>query len=680
MGEEAHAQRYRAFISYSHKDARHASWLQRALEAYRLPKHLVGRQTARGVVPPRLGQVFRDRNDLPVAPDLRTQLTQELTHSANLIVVCSPAAVKSEWVNQEILSYKRLHGNARVFALIVEGEPFASLNGFDELECLPAALRLQANPDGSLSDRPAEPLACDLRHAADGKRMALLKLIAGMLGLGLDELVRRDHQRRLGLQRLITAAALIAVGALSTLSYLAFSARDLAEQRRLAAEDLINFMLTDLRARLEPIGRLDVLDVVGEKALAFYSAQAADSLPDESLSRQATAMHLLGEMRDLAGDTQTAVQLFTQAAATTREILDRKPGDQQAIFDHAQSVFWVGYPYYQQGDYQAATSWFERYLSLARQLVAIAPDNPNWQLELFYALGNMAIVKYQLGDYQAAMQLFQEIGPLIEPGSNLDIDTREERINHYSWLGTLAASQGRFEQAIGHRHTVLTEISSWLTQEPDRQNLQDYAVTAHHELARLYDYLQQLEQRDHHLALGLRLAHQMVTNDPDNTDYLYRYLNLQLLSILLADASTPGFGADARQWTERAQQLAAKTPDNLTNQSLLHSGTLKIARKLQAHGLANSLQDDLAVYRRWQSTVAVESNSLKALRITAALANADLGNRDDLLTAWQALEQSSNFYDYQAACESLELLNMLGLNSDSIRQQLTAIKFHKRCA
>ena len=30
--------RYKAFISYSHADSAHASWLQRALERYRPPK------------------------------------------------------------------------------------------------------------------------------------------------------------------------------------------------------------------------------------------------------------------------------------------------------------------------------------------------------------------------------------------------------------------------------------------------------------------------------------------------------------------------------------------------------------------------------------------------------------------------------------------------------------------
>jgi hypothetical protein len=32
-------------------------------------------------------------------------------------------------------------------------------------------------------------------------------------------------------------------------------------------------MLTDLRKKLEPVGRLEVMDSVGQRALAYYAAQ-----------------------------------------------------------------------------------------------------------------------------------------------------------------------------------------------------------------------------------------------------------------------------------------------------------------------------------------------------------------------------------------------------------------------
>jgi hypothetical protein len=55
------AARYSAFISYSHEDARWVRWLQAALEGYRGPRRLRGKETAFGVLGRRLAPVFRDR-------------------------------------------------------------------------------------------------------------------------------------------------------------------------------------------------------------------------------------------------------------------------------------------------------------------------------------------------------------------------------------------------------------------------------------------------------------------------------------------------------------------------------------------------------------------------------------------------------------------------------------------
>src|SRR5688572_22011481 len=90
--------RYRAFISYSHRDAAFGRRLHRRLEAYRIPRRLVGRTTPLGAVPRRLAPIFRDREELPAADDLTTEVRAALAASGALIVVCSPAAAASPWV------------------------------------------------------------------------------------------------------------------------------------------------------------------------------------------------------------------------------------------------------------------------------------------------------------------------------------------------------------------------------------------------------------------------------------------------------------------------------------------------------------------------------------------------------------------------------------------------------
>ena len=189
--------KYKAFISYSHADEKWAAWLHKALESYRPPKHLVGTHTSMGEVPERVAPVFRDREELASSTDLGADLTAALAASACQIVICSMSSAKSHWVNEEILAFKRLGRSDRIFSLIVEGEPYASGSPESEqFECFPLALRFKLHDNGELSDVPAEPIAADARPGKDGKNNARIKLLAGLLGVGFDDLRQRDLQRR----------------------------------------------------------------------------------------------------------------------------------------------------------------------------------------------------------------------------------------------------------------------------------------------------------------------------------------------------------------------------------------------------------------------------------------------------------------------------------------------------
>ncbi|TPE61789.1 tetratricopeptide repeat protein [Sandaracinobacter neustonicus] len=229
--------RYVAFLSYSHRNKAETEWLHKALERYVIPKKLVGRETAKGKVPARLIPVFRDRDELAVSADLGGDLHGALENSEHLIVVASPASAHSTYVQEEIRYFKSLHGENRVFALIVGGEPYASaMPGREEEEAFSVSLRYRLGADGQLTDTPAEPIAADIRPGKDGRRLALMKLIAGITGLRLDDLVQREAQRRA--RRLTWIATAASVGMLLTtgLAFYANQQRAVAVEQRVIAE------------------------------------------------------------------------------------------------------------------------------------------------------------------------------------------------------------------------------------------------------------------------------------------------------------------------------------------------------------------------------------------------------------------------------------------------------------
>jgi hypothetical protein len=82
--------KYRAFLSYSHRDTESAKWFHRALEGYRIDRDLVGRQTLHGPVPKTLRPIFRDREDFPAGHSLTEQMLSALEASQFLVVIARP--------------------------------------------------------------------------------------------------------------------------------------------------------------------------------------------------------------------------------------------------------------------------------------------------------------------------------------------------------------------------------------------------------------------------------------------------------------------------------------------------------------------------------------------------------------------------------------------------------------
>lgn len=240
--------RYWAFISYNSNDVNSARWLHRAIETYGIPAQLAGNHTPVGEpAPKRFYPVFKDREEMPVAPDLTAHVVSALRESRYLIVLCSPNAAASKWVNKEVETFISLGRKDRILAFIVDGDP---------PDCFPPALRQD------------EPIAADARSKADGKNNAKLKLLAGMLGVTFDALKQRDAQRRI--RRLQFALALVAalVVAFAALAWYANHQRSLANiSERRAIEALAN---SDFR---EGISRLRQPETTSE-GIAFLARAA----------------------------------------------------------------------------------------------------------------------------------------------------------------------------------------------------------------------------------------------------------------------------------------------------------------------------------------------------------------------------------------------------------------------
>ena len=225
---------YYAFISYKREDKKEAKRLQHALEYYRLPNHL---RQENPKLPEYVRPVFRDMTDLEVG-ELSAQIHAGLEQSHFLIVVCSPRAAASKWVNDEVEYFISLGKQNKIIPYIIEGVPHAS--NPDE-ECYPPALL-------SLS-KEKELLGANINEV--GKDSATIRVVSRMFNIRFDTLFQRyEREQKRKRWMWIGVSFFIALLGLSIAGYILFlnkqlkterneaiTARKLAEQERDRAEE-----------------------------------------------------------------------------------------------------------------------------------------------------------------------------------------------------------------------------------------------------------------------------------------------------------------------------------------------------------------------------------------------------------------------------------------------------------
>jgi len=515
--------RYYAFLSYSHKDKELADWLHRELERFRVPHSLAGKLTANGVVPRRLTPIFRDQQDLSAGADLGEEIKAALAASQFLIVLCSPEAAKSRWTNAEIESFKRTRPEGCVLAAVVGGEPFASdLPGREGEECFPPALRFKYDRRGHQTAKRAEPLAADFRESGEGKRIALLKLVAGMLGVGLDELVQRETTRKQRRMAWLATGSLAGMAVTSALAFTAIQARDSARDQRREAEGLVAFMLGDLKDKLEPIGRLDALDGVGSRVLAYYSKQDASELTDAALIQRSRALSLTAQVAFLRGDYDNSDKLYREALAGTGEAVRRSPDDPQRLFDHAQNVFWVGDLARRRGETSPAETSFREYGSLADRMVAIQPDNLKYRMEVQYARENLGMVLMSQRRFAEAVRQFSAVVRAMQSMRMIDPDNKEyqkELSNVLGWLADADKALGRLDDAVEVRKQQAAFLDQLIARGNSDVFLRQQMIPAHQSLGVLYSWSGQAEQGIDEYRIALIQASHLIAVEPNNSNW-----------------------------------------------------------------------------------------------------------------------------------------------------------------
>jgi len=464
--------KYRAFISYSHEDAPAAKWMQRAIETYRLPRQLV---RSLGFDGNRLGKVFRDRDELGSASSLSDAITAALDESECLIVICSPAVIKSNWVIKEVVYFRSQYPDRPILPLIVEGDPDS---------VLPDVLRFNITPEGDIGNVVNEPLAV---HLEEGKSSARARMVAGILGVSFDDLRQRDLHRRQRRLIIIAAAALVGMTATSALSIYALAQRDRAEREAVIAEKVTDFLVNlfessdpfaesggdmtadeileqgvdriDRELEQEPIVRARLLATMGKVHTQLGLYDDAERMLNQAFVIQQNhldmdSVQILRTQIDrawLAGQTEKieiAQQIYDEILPKLREgekYVDVVPATAEwatAINDYGAFQWFIG-------DYEYAKVILNEALQIEDQV--FGPEHR----DVAATLANLALATQDSGDLVSALALYER---------SLAIREKIDGLNHPALvpiLGNLASttrSLGEFEAARSHLERALTIV------------------------------------------------------------------------------------------------------------------------------------------------------------------------------------------------------------------------------
>ena len=378
--------------------------------------------------------------------------------------------------------------------------------------------------------------------------------------------LERAHRRR-QISALVAAGSLLVLVVVSLLAYQAVQARQEAERRRAQAESLIGFMVGDLREKLEPIGRLDILDEIGDQAMGYFEAVPADELTDDELFRRSQALYQIGEVRFSQGDSRAALDAYRESLALSETLVRRDPDNGAWLKALGVSHFGVGFVLFRQNLLDEAERHFRAYLDVAERLAAKDPENPEWRLEVAYTHSNIGSILQARGDLEGALEEFQRT---LEAKQDLvrrhpeDANYRLELAKSYNIAGSVLESLGRLSEA---RDAYLADLSikqELVDETPSNTQWRQRLAVSHNYLSALEESRGALDAAREHAIAGQKIMAELVARDPTNSRWRRELAidRLRMANVLRREDDDQAALAECRQALQVFESLAAEDPSD----------------------------------------------------------------------------------------------------------------------
>jgi tetratricopeptide (TPR) repeat protein len=253
---------------------------------------------------------------------------------------------------------------------------------------------------------------------------------------------------------------------------LALSARNEAARQRAEAEGLVEYMLTDLREKLEGVGKIEIMEGVNQRAMGYYSAQGdLTRLPPTSLLQRARIIEAMGRDDENRGNVEGAKQKYLELNRVTDALLERDPNNPDQIFARAQSMNRVALLEDSKGNSKGALPSFEESNRLLQPLLSNSTPKAEWIQLGAYLNGNICAVNLQQkGSAKTALEHCKRAVRLNEKlvvVRKNDPSPLYDLIFHLAWLDDALTANGDHKAAKQANDRAMALVEKMKLLDPD---------------------------------------------------------------------------------------------------------------------------------------------------------------------------------------------------------------------
>jgi DNA-binding winged helix-turn-helix (wHTH) protein/tetratricopeptide (TPR) repeat protein len=258
--------------------------------------------------------------------------------------------------------------------------------------------------------------------------------------------VKLGQRIALGVMGLTVLLAVLA----GVLGLRARAAQHEAERHRLEAESLIGFMLGDFADKLRPLGKLDLLDSVSGKALAYLSAAGErDSL--RARVQRASTLNMIAEVSTARGQPDKA-KAALDAARTLLATHAAGTVDSDLLDTLGATHAYLGQLHLDRKEFDVAERHFQDCLVLVTRHAERANDADHWsQLAIVHnSLGAVAMGREQYDKAARHFATSVALNRRAVTASPAERNYAGGLANSLSWLGDTMLRSGRHADAARH--------------------------------------------------------------------------------------------------------------------------------------------------------------------------------------------------------------------------------------